>query len=596
MRVGTTEEVPGIWRHSLYGVAAHPLLKAVFVSSFWQIFRVVLGAACAAILLWSMPVQAQKRGKTRKPALRALILPFHGSRAPRVARIVEEAFGQKVRMIRARDIQGADRIPSDGPMKSKARWLRISAQDDIDMLIRGRVYGKAGTNIEFFDYTGTLILRIEGPAPRSDRAKKKIRDNVLAKRARVLTWLLTLQGERRAKQREARAKAKAAKEAEKRRIAQKLEEERRRKAEQERKRKLEEERRRKAEQKRKAEQERKRKLEEERRRKAEQERKRKLEEERRRKAEQKRKAEQERKRKLEEERRRKAEQERKQNEESEPPEPTEPEEPESEEPEPEPEEERPTAPPPPSEDNSKESQPSDEQTFASVQALFGIYARTGRIRVLSGADRVYRSGVYPMGGIGSNLRIGQQKPSKNLWFAHLGFMHSLFLKSEVDGDPEDLRTRAWNLEAALSYARVLRAKQAARKLGLNLGLRLEGGLDAFLIDSNTAFPSTRYGYLGVGPFVEVRGKDLPFVVRAELAMHFAPSAGEIAQDFGEKTRAVGVRMRLSLEGHLPLGFLYGFRIDYRHYALLFRGPAGEAIADRGSDLVYGASILLGWVW
>lgn len=124
------------------------------------------------------------------------------------------------------------------------------------------------------------------------------------------------------------------------------------------------------------------------------------------------------------------------------------------------------------------------------------------------------------------------------------------------------------------------------------------GGDVFNIDLNSVLPSSRIVYARLGPAVERAWLRDFLKIRADFGLRFPFHLGEMANAFGQDSRAFGLDATVALSGRIEAGFTYSLRFIWEWYTYRFAGPVDDVPATgnggRGTDNAIDVQLLVGW--
>ena len=89
-----------------------------------------------------------------------------------------------------------------------------------------------------------------------------------------------------------------------------------------------------------------------------------------------------------------------------------------------------------------------------------------------------------------------------------------------------------------------------------------------------------------------------FRFRADFGLRFPFHLGELANAFGQDSKAFGLDSMLTFDGRIKAGFTYAFRFIWEWYTLRFAGPIDSVPSmgngGRGTDNAIDFQFLVGW--
>jgi hypothetical protein len=153
-----------------------------------------------------------------------------------------------------------------------------------------------------------------------------------------------------------------------------------------------------------------------------------------------------------------------------------------------------------------------------------------------------------------------------------------------------LNTNIWRMVGQFGYLYPTDRWQLGGLVGV--------GGDVLNIDLNSVMPSSRIVYVRIGPAASVDVVDGYLTIRADFGLRFPFHLGELANAFGQDSRAFGLDGTLTFQGRIKAGFTYGVRFVWEYYTYRFRGPVDNvpsmAEGGDGSDHAATLQVLLGW--
>ena len=153
-----------------------------------------------------------------------------------------------------------------------------------------------------------------------------------------------------------------------------------------------------------------------------------------------------------------------------------------------------------------------------------------------------------------------------------------------------LETNSWRLRGQFGYLYPLEKVLVGGLVGV--------GGDIFNIDLNSVLPSSRIIYVRFGPAVEGEIIDGYLKMRADFGLRFPFRLGELANAFGEDSRAIGLDGTVTVGGHVKAGFTYALRFVWEYYNYRFSGAISDvpSMGDGGNGHEHALTlqVLLGW--